>query len=93
MSEWDKLWEVFEKDDSGNIVSLDSELSDLKRVGDKLQMDLTFWQEACAEIQLYKDGLYDKLEAIREIIEDNIKYEDTNHLKTYNKILEVLGDE
>jgi len=90
MSEWDKLWEVFEKDDNGDIVSLDAELSDLKRVGDKLQRDLMFWQEACAEIQTYKNGLYDKLEAIREWKDrywENLDPVASKHL------LEVLGDE
>ena len=38
------------------------------------------------------EELFNKLEAIRNIVEDNIKHEDTNHLKTYNKILEVLNE-
>ena len=57
--EWDKLW-----DEVGEPVKY-SLLRRVKDVGDKQQKDLIFWQEACAEMQIYKNGLYDKLEEIR----------------------------
>jgi len=67
VSEWDKLWEDW------GIALPPPKL--VKAVGDKQQRDLIFWQEACAEMQIYKDELYDKLEALtgglRELLEYN----------------------
>ena len=74
MTKWNKLCKEIEKiqvdiSNPSKHVPLFLELwKQVKAEGDKREKDLIFWQEACAEMQIYKNGLYDKLEAIRGII-------------------------
>ena len=74
---------------------LDSGMRDwllkIKAEGDKLQRDSKFWQEACAEIQIYKDGLYDKLEKMRNLTEE-MDYGDDVEEHWRKRILEVLNE-
>ena len=95
MSEWDKAKEYllfYAKDDS--IIKrrdVRNQLNDAVAEGDKLQKDLVFWQEACAEIQIYKDGLYDKLQEMRNLTEE-MNYGDDVEEHWRKRILEVLND-
>ena len=83
MSEWDKLKEykfltAFNKD-----LYIEDFMTQVWAVGDKLQKDLIFWKDACFEMQTYKDGLYDKLEAIREWLIDESFQEFRDNVPTH----------
>ena len=91
--EWDKLWKGTSYE---HLLGLTDEnahpyLSHIKAVGDKLQRDLVFWQEACAEIQIYKDELYDKLQEMRNLTEE-MDYGDDVEEHWRKRILGVLDD-
>jgi len=95
VSEWDKAKEYllfYAKDDS--IIKrrdIRNQLNDAVAEGDILQKDLVFLQEACAEIQIYKDGLYDKLQEMRNLTEE-MNYGDDVEEHWRKRILEVLND-